>query len=486
MVIKLYSKISGAFLLVALVLAVSGARAERFELRQGFDMFARAQSPITSLHSLSLLHEVRPGLYFGQSLYSAAGGNGGGLFIGGFEVLKRLPLSERISLEFGGFIGGGGGAEVVIGDGLMSRVHATVLAYFADGLAGFVGVSYIDITGSPISTPALSFGVTTGVDYALSAGHHAPGRLPASGLVISAFKPLARTYFPVSSTGRHGLPIGQMYLLGAEVSFANPEHDSREVFMRAAGAVAGDGAGYAEWLLGYRWLTRGERFRLFGELGAGFAGGGNVDTGGGLIGAAGLGFSARLFGNVEAELGVSAVAALDGDFRALAGFARTVLRFGNGTQPSHAPPRHWQLSLGMAAQLEHPGYRRPGASLSGSPILAETSLDLFLTEQIYLTGNAQTVMLGNAGGYAVGLFGFGYEQGLGARWALSGEVYVGAAAGGGINTGGGLIAGTKLELDYALSEGLKLSVGAGKMISLGDASPVTLHFGIKLPFTTYH
>ncbi|MBV1863385.1 MAG: hypothetical protein KUG74_03025 [Rhodobacteraceae bacterium] len=78
---------------------------------------------------------------------------------------------------------------------------------------------------------------------------------------------------------------------------------------------------------------------------------------------------------------------------------------------------------------------------------------------------------------------------MGERWTASIEGHLGAAGGGGIDTGGGLVAAGRLELDYALNDALAISAGVGKMQTLrggGGAKPVTFHLGLKTAFTTFH
>jgi hypothetical protein len=121
--------------------------------------------------------------------------------------------------------------------------------------------------------------------------------------------------------------------------------------------------------------------------------------------------------------------------------------------------------------------------------LFESSIDLFLTDRIYFTGNAQTVAHGDAGGYAIGLLGFGYAMPLNNTWTVSLEGHIGGAGGGGVDTGGGLVGAARVEVDYAIRQNMAISVGLGTMQSLrsgGGARPVTVHVGVKTAFTTFH
>ena len=464
------------------------ANAEEYDLRTGVDVFTKRQSSITALHNLSMMREVYPSVFLGGRLISSAGGTGGGLFIGGAELAYRLPLNQDSAIEFDAFVGGGGGANVVAGDGFMTRVGVNLRHNINERFSGSIGLSYIDISGSAISTPALSFGLSTSLGFAVTRGHSEQTADPG-GIRLSTLKPVAMAYFPVSSQGLLGIPIQNMGLLGAELEFSGNSNRFTS-FVRALGAMSGDGAGYAEWTYGLRWHT-GESaigLRGFAELGAGFAGGGKVDTGGGMVATAGAGVGIPITGPLEAELGVGAIKALGGDFTAYTAFARAVLRFGSDDRNTlNSETQRWQLSSGLSAQVEHDGLRYPGVNRSGDLVLVAFSMDYFVSNRGYVFGEAQSVASGQAGGYALGALGAGYEFPLGnSNWSLASEVFVGAAAGGLIATGSGLIGGGRVELDYALTDQLKLSAGVGQILSDGTAHPVTVSLGLKVPLTSFH
>ena len=48
------------------------------EFRYGLDVFTESQGTLDALQSISVMREIRPGLHFGQTLYSAAAGDAGG------------------------------------------------------------------------------------------------------------------------------------------------------------------------------------------------------------------------------------------------------------------------------------------------------------------------------------------------------------------------------------------------------------------------
>ncbi len=474
--------------IAALAVSSLPAVADPIEFRYGFDVYSDRSTTLDGMNSVSALVEVAPGLSFGPALYSAVLGDAGGLFIGGFELLKRVPLNDRTRLEFGGFIGGGGGAGLIPGDGLMTRAYVGLERQVGRGFAAHLGVSYTDITGSPVSSPALSFGITRQVDFAYSLGPNVDR--PNSGRVLRAFKPLVKQFRPQSSLQRSGTPLRTMTLVGAEATFASGPEARNETFIQMSGAVAGDGEGYADFQLGYRWLTRPDGFRAFAEVAGGFGGGGDVDTGGGLIASAGAGIAFPISKSLEVEAGAQVTHALGGDFTAVSPFVRVALRFGNkGDGGPYGDVRRWQQTVSLSYQSPNAGFRKAGDPRTAAPVLIETALDLFFTDRTYGIFSAQTVASGDAGGYAVGLLGLGYAQPIGqSRWTVSGELHLGAAGGGGVDTGGGLVGGGRVELDYRVTDTVSLSAGVGTQRSLrgGGAKPTTFHLGFKAKFNTYH
>lgn len=471
----------------------ASAQAEDFELRNGIDVLLRKQSAVEALHFVTLSRDLGGGLYAGQSLYSAAKGDAGGLFIGGFELFQRVGIGPGWSLDIGGFVGGGGGARAYYGDGLMAKGQVTLNHAFAHGFTAHLGAGWTRVGGSAIDTPHYSFAVSRSARLGVSPGYGTSA--PAAGVTLASAKALGRLYHPVASARRNSPgDLSTMHLVGGEVTFRAASTETVEVFLAVGAAAGGDGGGYADWFVGPRFFSDpvfDGRLRAFADLGLGFGGGGDVDTGGGLMVSASAGLDLKLAPAFHAEAGLMAVGAFGGDFRAAAAFLRGALRFDDpgarapDGKAGHA--RHWRFSTGLSYQASHPGFRKRGHRFAGASVaLIETGVDLLLTPQLYLNGTVHTAFDGLAGGFGMGMVGIGLEFPLGPATSFSGEVFGGAAAGAGIATGGGLMGGGKIEIDYRVSDNLSLSLGAGRWLSRGTARPWTLHAGVKIPFTTFH
>ena len=453
------------------------AQAERPNLvfRLGLDSLSYNQSAIDGLAGMSLFVVSARGYYFGESIYSAALGQGGGFFVGGVELGKTTLIGERFFVDTSLFIGGGGGAAQVPGDGLMLRpqVHAGInLGRFRLG----AGLAWTRVSGSPISSPSFGVVLSRTLDLALVSGGGTGGRTEFSQMRVRY-----RPYIPLGSTKRNGQPLQMMHMLGGEMIFA--ESEQRETFLAANGAVAGDAEGYADWQLGQRFLLGQGAFQPYGEVAFGIGGGGAVESGGGLIASVGAGLRWQP-GRLGLDLGVSAIKSLTGDFLVISPALNIGLAFGGGQRQA----TEWQISTGLTQQFPNANFRKPGVPNTGSPLMIDMKIDLFLSENIYLSGQAYTALAGGAGGYQIGLVGLGYRHRLTPRWSLSGEAFVGAGGGAGVDTKGGLLLAYGLDLDYALTERIYLTAGAGQVLALqgGGMAPLTANLGFKFPFTTLH
>ena len=452
--------------------------AEEIELRSGLDTFYSNQSTIKGLHSLTALWKMGDNYYVGQSIYSAALGDAGGAFFWGYEFGKRYPITSNYFLNLSTFLGGGGGASQVPGDGLMTRTYAGISSFLTPTLSMETGISYIYIKGSTIQTPALNLSFSYLTNNLIDGVENNNQKLPD----ILAIKPTLRTFnIPGSVVSRSQVQQGNVSLIGVEIAFER--NANREIFISGDGAFLGDGEGYMNIMLGTRSVWAKQNFQMFGDVSLGFGGGGDIDTGPGILGSIGLGGRVPLSKRVDLEMGIQSLAAFNGSFNALSPYIRTSYIF---KRPNLLiKSQNFQYSTGFSYQLANLEFRKIGEQSNANPVLNFTSLDVSLNNNFYLIGEAQTVMLGDSGGYALGLLGLGYRHSLSKRWNLSPEVFIGAAGGGGVETKGGLLAGGQIELDYKFSERLWLSAGLGYLASIKGKgmAPTIINFGLKIPFS---
>ena len=468
------------------------ATAGELQVRLSGDYMTRIKSALKGSVGTSLLYEFDNGFFVGGTVYSAAFGNAGGLFIAGFEAGQRFRFTERDFLEAAMFYGGGGGANQVPGDGTLLRPRA-MWGHDFGGFTLLAGGSYNYLIGSRISSPAVEIAIQRPLNLLFTGGHvdtcgNCDSILAMPHVRLKSAKFIGKVFLPISSRNRSGTRnISTMYLAGSE--FAFDIGGNWETFVSAAGSLGGDGAGYAEWTGGIRKTVPIGAFSLFADAGIGFAGGGNVDTGGGLIGAvnAGLRLNMGRAAFIEASIGYTASA--NTKFQAVvpalaigSPLGRPAGYDGNG----NLVPSQWSLTAGFTVIPAHSGMRRPGTGGSGALGLVKTKADLYLTGGLFLTGQAYSVTFGDAGGFAMGLGGFGYSYPLTDSWTLNAEILGGAAAGGGINTGGGAVAAANAGAGLRITDSARLTFDAGWIRSFrGGLNGPMLSTGLKFGFTTF-
>jgi hypothetical protein len=316
---------------------------------------------------------------------------------------------------------------------------------------------------------------------------------------ITSFKMSYRKFEPQGSKMRGGrVTLEPMNLIGAEITLGR--NSGYEVFIQTHGVVGGDAEGYADWTLGYRGVLDLRPFRLTAGAGLGTAGGGNVDTGGGMTYTASLGLELPVIRKFGAELEAAAIRSFNGDFSVLSPGFRVVryLSFPfdasdkRGDTERSRPSYRWIANSGLVMHIPNSNYRNKETIPNNEVFMIEAGIDLFLASKTYITGQAYTSFAGDAGGYQIGLIGLGYTWPLAflgkEKWTGSAEVYIGAGGGAGVNTQGGLLTGGRVSVSVPIWNELQWKTGVGTLAAIrgGGMNPLTLHSGISIPFRSYH
>ena len=224
------------------------------------------------------------------------------------------------------------------------------------------------------------------------------------------------------------------------------------------------GAGYRMELFDSTWL------KVSSSLGV--AGGGNVATGGGLLVNADMSLQQRLSEHLFAEAGVGYVKAPQASFKAVSFTGRVGYHFNmpnvhdepvalhdlTGFTASYFRIRATNQSYYQAAA----NWRSHHANLNVDTLGVQ--IDYFLHQNFYLTGQGLAAYKGMAGAYMTGLLGAGIRLPLfSTPLFFNAEALAGAAGGGGLNLGGGLVWQTNAGLGYQLSDAFGLIAQYGYM-----------------------
>ncbi len=425
------------------------------------------------------------GVYVGLGTYGAVTGRRGGFFTGGFEGGWQYRWR---SLEAGAglFVGGGGGGSAPQGGGLMIRPQMGMTWATAGGRLG-VQASWVQFPNGGIDSRQLALAWSRDwplwVQPGWGEGPKWRGRSHAQWFGVQSTH-----YFPRPDSGLGGDLPGRMDLVGVRW---RPHWRGRWYGdFETAGAWGGGVDGFAQVLAGIQgWWPVSPRWQLGAGVMLGAAGGGRVHTGGGVV--------ARGWGGVmwhyPDEWGWSLeggyTTARDGRF-AGASLALGLSHRWRALRPevngrAQARWHRWRVRPAWQRYLDMGAGDRKFSRLDGVPVdLVGLKIDRFLGGGAYLSGQAWGAFDGGAGGYAVGFLGLGWSH-LSGRWHPWGEVNLGAAGGGGIAVGPGILAQPMLGVARVLAGDGVLSLAAGRAWALqGTFAAWVLELSAEYRFTT--
>ncbi|WP_295639073.1 hypothetical protein [uncultured Methylibium sp.] len=430
----------------------------------------------------SYLLEVVPGVWVGPAAYGAITGSRGGMFTVGAEAGWQRPLVGPLSIELGFYAGGGGGGNAPVGGGLMLRPHVDLLWNIGGQQIGLSWSRVRFPSGGRIDSRQL--GLVWNVDTEFR-------RVPAarlgevarhearSGIGFDRVQAVAGVYRTRAGSMRVSGPPLPRNIGYAGARLEQAFDDNAYWGLEAAGAASGGVSGYAEYLglLGTEYGVAGDWLTLGGRVAVGMGGGGDVDVGGGLLLKAGAYAIARLGVDlgVTAELGWAQ--APQGSFKALYGTVALnwILDDRTGSAiPARTTRMEWVGGVERYAAARRDGTTRKLDAVS-------LRVNRYMSERFYLSAQAHSAYDGGAGGYSVGLLGVGWRTDIGSRWHAGVEALAGAAGGGGVDTAGGALVQPMAYIGYALTPGVALRVGGGRIQGLrgplkGDVVEVSLAF----------
>jgi hypothetical protein len=448
------------------------------------------------------LLDLGSSFYGGIGVYGAVTGKRGGFFTGGFEFGKRKKINKDWSLDVGMFIGGGGGGAAPQGGGLMLRPHAGVIYNTRFGRFG-ANISKVKFPNGAIDSTQFSLSYEKPFNTLLGKGWASEKRFWGSLRNLDRdtalppgqdFSVITKNYLlPKGTLNTGGLVQDEdMKVIGIE--WDGYVDKNAYLKLEAGGALGGNSDGFAQILFGggYRTRVMGNN-DIFAEAAIGAAGGGSVDTGGGVITDVALGIKHRFSNGIFIGLKAGHMDAHDGNFKA------TTLTFNLGygeNEPDRIPgkgvkvrsykPRYWRLRSVHQSYLPIGDTRRKGQSTPDDRNVHQVGLqiDAFVQEHTYLTGQAYGAYKGGAGGYAAGQVGIGYLRPWWkhSRLLLNAEALIGAGGGGGLAVGDGLIYNAKVGVGYRLNKLFDLNLSLGRLKAPDgtfEANTVDLSIGYR-------
>lgn len=450
----------------------------------------------------TLLFDVNDWLSLGAASYGALVGQRGGFITLGAATEVRKELLDQVEMNAGLFVGAGGGRGgfQLSGGGLMLRYHlgAKLKSQFGDIGAG---VSYIDFPDGAIHSTQPYVSYEFPFSTLIGSGRKEIPEWEGSSLGSGnpseqEFMTVFRAYkIPAGVLADNGQPQHRsLQLMGIEWN----RYFDENLFLKieSEGAMGGKSNGYMQILfgLGYRYeLLDGTWVKLSSSLGV--AGGGGVATGGGLIVDAVASLQQRLSDHLFAEVSAGYVKVPETTFKAISLAGKLGYHF-------YTPDvRDESVALSDLAGFDtsyfriratHQSYYKAAANWRAHHAnlnvdLLGIQIDYFPHENIYLTGQGIAAYKGQAGAYMTGLVGAGLHIPLfKTPLFVDAETLVGAAGGGGLAVGSGLVWQANAGLGYQFFDDFSLLAQYGYMSAIkGNFKAKVLSLSFAYNFTLF-
>lgn len=413
----------------------------------------------------SYLIDIGGGFAIGPAGYGAVTGQRGGLLVGGAEAAWHHRLSGPLELEVGMYAGGGGGGAAPVGGGLMLRPHADLLWNFGPYKLG-VSASQVRFANGQINSRQLGLVWSASTEFRYVERDRIGGMAPAisgrSGMGFDRIQTVLGIYKPRggSKLKRTGAPLTQKIgFVGTRFERAIDDHWYWG--LEAGGAGSGGVGGYDEYLgaIGYETTVLRNSLTLGARASLGTGGGGDVAVGGGLLLKGGVYGTVRMARNLGLSLEAGFARTREGGFNALTGLASLAWILDDPNDVS-APPRVTRTE--WVAGVSHQNTQRRDGSVRDTQFNVLKG-NRFVTQSVYLTGQAHSAWGGQAGGYITGMFGIGFQAPLFGRFHAGAEALVGAGGGGGVDSQGGALVQPMAYVGFDINRSLALRIGGGRV-----------------------
>ena len=469
-------------------------RVETFELQGSYEQWELPLDESMGMARLGLHKKFGQYLDGGVDFYAAVEGERGGFITLGLSGGFEYPLSSLLSVEAGLYLGAGGGrgGNQLVGGGLAVRENLGLKYRLSPAGSLSVGYSHVDF---PKNGDIKSGQFYLGYNHSFGA------------LLETMVNSEDRDFFLADIPGDYRFRRHQFAIKARHIGVAGdvltdagqPQDDfglvgvhwrtfpDQEWFLSfdAAGAATGSSQGYMHLLAGVGYqVPVGQRFSVYGTFAMGGGGGGAVDTGGGLLLDAGAGIQYSITPNMFVDLSATRLWAPSSSFESTTLGLQLGYQFGpdeTNTGSNEALAKH-----PVRVRAVHQTYTQGGDNWRNRPeqnvANLGAQLDYFVTPNWYLTGQGLGAYSGDAGAYMVGLVGGGFRAELSEKIFTELEGLVGAAGGGGLSNGSGLVYQANLGIGVHLSDSLDLLGTIGQLNAAnGDLDAHV--FGLSLGYS---
>jgi hypothetical protein len=445
----------------------------------------------SGIHYNLLLNES---LYAGVGIYGAVSGKRGGFFTLGINAGYKKYLNNKLYIDTGFHFGGGGGAGAPDGGGAFILPHFN-LGYNFNHFSVHAGWSYVDFFDAGlIKGNQLNVALDIPLDFKYSNYKNAEISFSSEILNNSSWKQETRknsflVHFNNLKVKSEGPLKGKTIRL-AGFEYGHYLTSNWFAFLKVDGAYGGIRGGYMDVFLGggYHLSLHKNKTNIIAKFGIGAGGGGGVDSDGGFLLHPDISIEQRLFSNVYIAInkgylftpnrllstsnygiGVKYYVEKNGSFSYEKTFKNGVFR-------------------GIEVVLKQDWYFKAIRITNTIEDMHQISLQINfdVNKNLFLAGQTSFASFGNAGAYGEGLIGFGAKTNntLHTKTNFFAQVLAGAAGGGNISTGEGLIIKPSFGVDYKITNTLSIRSALGYVKAKGgNLSNTFVNLGLKYNFS---
>lgn len=431
--------------------------------------------------------------YAGIGLYGAVGGIRGGFFTLGVNAGIQQKITDKLFIDAGIHFGGGGGKSAKDGGGAFILPHLN-LGYDFKHFSATAGYSYVNFfDGGEIKSDQFNVAVQIPLSFETASFKERENSFSVDDLKntswnISGNRISMLVHLNNAQVTKGSYEGNTIRLAGFELdSYIS---DNFFFFVKVDGAYHGIKAGYMDVFLGggYHLSMNRNRTNILAKFGVGAGGGGGVDTKGGFLIYPDLSLEQKLFSNVYASINKGYLMSPDSHFVSSTyglGLKYYIDKDGITSEEKEFSEGKFK---GFEAVIKQDLYLNAARDGGFNQNMHQISLQInfFLNKYLYATGQTSFANFGDAGAYAEGIVGLGAQTNsfFNNTTSVFAQVLGGAAGGGGISTGQGLIIKPSIGVNHKLTDNLNLRAGVGYVKARGgNLSSAYMNLGVSYRFS---
>lgn len=433
--------------------------------------------------------------YTGAGIYGSVTGKRGGFFTLGVNAGYKKQLSSKFYIDTGIHFGGGGGAGAPDGGGAFILPHFN-LGYNFKSFSINSGWSYVNFfDGGLIKGHQLNIGLEIPIDFNYATQDEIENSFSVEKLNTTDWNQQTRKtsfMFHLNNLkAQNARPSSGEVIEGKTIrlagfEFASYFSENWFAFLKVDGAYSGIKAGYMDVLLGagYQFSFNKNRTNILGKFGLGAGGGGGVDSDGGFLLYPDISIEQQIFKDLFITINKGFLFTPSQVFKT-SNFGIGIKYYAdmNGTTSNHKTFKNGSFK-NIDLIIKQDWYFNAKRITDPTEDMHQISLQINynVSKNLFLAGQTSFANFGNAGAYAEGIVGLGIKTSplLHNTITLFTQVLAGAAGGGNISTGEGLIIKPSIGIDYQFNKKLSVRSALGFVSAKGgDLNSTYLNFGIK-------